>query len=166
MKELIPLLGEHYSGITSGPEVVALDYRSSLGEEAMDVLLKRTWDRDRAAQYTTSGIHKDDLLFTIDGNPLKRFGSQGQQKTYLIALKLAQFELTATRTGSKPVLLLDDIFDKTRSSAHAPLAPPIERTPLRPSAHHRHGRQPIARGDRWAGPRHALLPPRPRRHIP
>ena len=78
----------------------------------MDVLLKRTWDRDRAAQYTTSGIHKDDLLFTIDGNPLKRFGSQGQQKTYLIALKLAQFELTATRTGSKPVLLLDDIFDK------------------------------------------------------
>ncbi|MBK7382099.1 MAG: DNA replication/repair protein RecF [Flavobacteriales bacterium] len=112
MKELIPLLGEHYSGITSGPEVVALDYRSSLGEEAMDVLLKRTWDRDRAAQYTTSGIHKDDLLFTIDGNPLKRFGSQGQQKTYLIALKLAQFELTATRTGSKPVLLLDDIFDK------------------------------------------------------
>ncbi|MBL0126197.1 MAG: DNA replication/repair protein RecF [Flavobacteriales bacterium] len=112
MKELTPLLEEHYTGISSGPERVALEYRSPLVEETMDVLLNRTWERDRAVQYTTTGIHKDDLLFTIDGQPLKRFGSQGQQKTYLIALKLAQFELTASRTGSKPVLLLDDIFDK------------------------------------------------------
>ena len=65
-----------------------------------------------AARYTTGGVHKDDLLFQIEGRPMKRFGSQGQQKTFLIALKLAQFDLTAKRSGKKPVLLLDDIFDK------------------------------------------------------
>lgn len=112
MEELTPLLVEHYSGISSGPEDVALEYRSALNEAPMAALLDAAWDRDRAAQHTTSGIHKDDLLFTIGGRPLKRFGSQGQQKTFLIALKLAQFGLTASRTGSKPVLLLDDIFDK------------------------------------------------------
>ena len=112
MGELTPLLVEHYAGISSGPESVALEYRSPLAEVPMGELLGRAWDRDRAAHYTTTGVHKDDLLFTIDGQPLKRFGSQGQQKTYLIALKLAQFELTAHRTGWKPVLLLDDIFDK------------------------------------------------------
>ena len=64
------------------------------------------------ALVSTGGTHKDDLLFSIDGRPLKRFGSQGQQKTFLIALKLAQFDLTAQRTDSKPLLLLDDIFDK------------------------------------------------------
>lgn len=110
--ELIPLLVEHYAGISSGPEQVALEYRSALADASMEELLERGWERDRGAQHTTAGIHKDDLVFTIDGQPLKRFGSQGQQKTYLIALKLAQFELTAQRTGGKPVLLLDDIFDK------------------------------------------------------
>src|SRR5436190_1282052 len=70
------------------------------------------YNRDRAAQHTTVGIHKDDLVFTLDGEPLKRFGSQGQQKTYLIALKLAQFDLTQARSGNRPILLLDDIFDK------------------------------------------------------
>jgi DNA replication and repair protein RecF len=112
MQELMPLLEEHYTGISSGPERVALAYRSAVGERAMGELLVGAWDRDRAAQHTTVGVHKDDLLFTIDSEPLKRYGSQGQQKTYLIALKLAQFEITATRSGSKPILLLDDIFDK------------------------------------------------------
>ena len=78
----------------------------------MAALLRGNWDRDRSAQYTTAGVHKDDLVFLLDGQPLKRFGSQGQQKTFLIALKLAQFDLTAARTGRKPVLMLDDIFDK------------------------------------------------------
>ena len=112
MDQLVPLLVEHYAGITSGPERVTLEYRSSLSDAAMGELLDLAWERDRAAHYTTSGVHKDDLVFVIDGQPLKRFGSQGQQKTYLIALKLAQFELTAERTGYKPMLLLDDIFDK------------------------------------------------------
>lgn len=112
MNELVPLLEQHYAGISSGPEQVALEYRSPLSDGGMHELLVRSWDRDRAAQYTTTGIHKDDLVFTLQGQPLKRFGSQGQQKTYLIALKLAQFELTARRSGVQPVLLLDDIFDK------------------------------------------------------
>jgi len=112
MADMAPLLVRHYAGITSGPEQVDLNYRSELGEARMAEVLDRQWQRDLMAQYTTGGVHKDDLLFAIDGRPLKRFGSQGQQKTFLIALKLAQFDLTADRSGTKPILLLDDIFDK------------------------------------------------------
>lgn len=112
MDELMPLLVQHYQGITSGPEEVALTYFSPLEGADMRDVLDRHWARDVAAGYTTGGVHKDDLLFTIAGQPLKRYGSQGQQKTYLIALKLAQFDLTAQRAGVKPILLLDDIFDK------------------------------------------------------
>jgi DNA replication and repair protein RecF len=112
MAELMPLLIQHYEGITSGPEQVGLAYRSELVGAGMREVLDGQWQRDLAAQHTTGGTHKDDLLFSIDGRPLKRFGSQGQQKTFLIALKLAQFDLTAQRTGIRPLLLLDDIFDK------------------------------------------------------
>lgn len=112
MAELVPLLNEHYQGISAGPEQVALEYRSALSDTPMRDLLPQAWDRDRAAQYTTQGIHKDDLVFTINEQPLKRYGSQGQQKTYLIALKLAQFDLTRSRSSIRPILLLDDIFDK------------------------------------------------------
>jgi len=110
--ELVPLLMSHYQGITSGPEQVELTYKSELGERSMRALLDEHWPKDLSAQHTTGGVHKDDLLFTLSGQPLKRYGSQGQQKTYLIALKLAQFDLTAQRSGIKPILLLDDIFDK------------------------------------------------------
>lgn len=112
MQQLVALLEHHYQGISAGPERVALEYRSALDAEPMRVLLDRSWERDRLAQHTTQGIHKDDLVFTIDGMPLRRYGSQGQQKTYLIALKLAQFDLTQQRSGLRPILLLDDIFDK------------------------------------------------------
>lgn len=112
MQEMTPLLLRHYQGITSGPEEVALDYRSEVAEAGMREILDQHWPRDQQAQYTTGGVHKDDLLFGIDGRPLRKFGSQGQQKTFLIALKLAQFDLTAERAGTKPLLLLDDIFDK------------------------------------------------------
>lgn len=112
MGELVPLLAEHYAGISSGKEQVGLTYRSELGERPLREVLARQWERDLASGHTTGGVHKDDLLFTIGEHPLKRHGSQGQQKTYLIALKLAQFDLTVRRTGSKPILLLDDIFDK------------------------------------------------------
>jgi|JI6StandDraft_1071083.scaffolds.fasta_scaffold52389_3 DNA replication and repair protein RecF len=112
MEELVPLLATHYQGISSGGEEVALTYRSALAEGGYRDLLVESWHRDRAAQFTNVGIHKDDLLFTLNGQPLKRCGSQGQQKTYLIALKLAQFDLTLARGGKRPILLLDDIFDK------------------------------------------------------
>ena len=112
MDELVPLLADHYAGITSGPETVELAYRSELDEHPLRAILDDRWPRDQEAGHTTGGVHKDDLLFTIGGRPLKRYGSQGQQKTYLIALKLAQFDLTARRSGLRPILLLDDIFDK------------------------------------------------------
>lgn len=112
MEAIIPLVNRHYHGIASGPETVGLAYRSELAEAGMRTILDRNRERDMAAQHTTGGIHKDDLLFTINDRPLRKFGSQGQQKTFLIALKLAQFDLIAERTGKKPVLLLDDIFDK------------------------------------------------------
>lgn len=112
MAELVPLLEEHYRGISGGREQVALTYRSALNEAPMRELLRAAWAQDRAAQHTTVGIHRDDLLFTLEGDPLKRRGSQGQQKTYLIALKLAQYDLTHTRAARRPILLLDDIFDK------------------------------------------------------
>lgn len=112
MERLVPLLREHYAGISSGPEEVDLTYRSELHDHGMREALAQAAARDRMMQYSTAGIHRDDLLFTLGGSPLKRHGSQGQQKTYLIALKLSQFDLTLERSGVKPILLLDDIFDK------------------------------------------------------
>ncbi|MCB0765545.1 MAG: DNA replication and repair protein RecF, partial [Flavobacteriales bacterium] len=85
MGELVPLLEAHYTGISAGPEEVALSYRTALEGTDLRTLLRDAWPRDRSAQYTTAGIHKDELVFTINGQPLKRYGSQGQQKTYLIA---------------------------------------------------------------------------------
>ena len=69
-------------------------------------------ERDRVLQYTSVGVHKDDLSFEIDGYSVKKFGSQGQQKSYLVALKLAQFDFIKQQSRVKPILLLDDIFDK------------------------------------------------------
>lgn len=112
LAELVPLLTGHYAGISGQREAVGLEYRSALNETPLEALLNAAWERDRAATYTTVGVHKDDLVFTINGQPLKRYGSQGQQKTFLIALKLAQFDLTRSRSGIRPILLLDDIFDK------------------------------------------------------
>lgn len=112
MQELVPLLEQHYQGISAGPERVALEYRSALEATPLRELLRQGWDRDRLSGYTGQGVHKDDLIFTINGQPLKRYASQGQQKTYLIALKLAQFDLTQQRSSVRPIILLDDIFDK------------------------------------------------------
>ena len=71
-----------------------------------------SFDKDRVLQYTSVGIHKDDIDFQIESYPIKKFGSQGQQKSFLIALKLAQFEVLKAESGNTPILLLDDIFDK------------------------------------------------------
>jgi len=81
-------------------------------QDDFTALLKRSIEKDRVLERTTSGIHKDDLLFAIHGMPMKKFGSQGQQKSFLIALKLAQYSFLNHQNGFKPLLLLDDIFDK------------------------------------------------------
>ncbi|MCE1200376.1 MAG: DNA replication and repair protein RecF, partial [Marinilabiliales bacterium] len=105
-----------YSEISGGHEKVALEYNSQLHETDFESLLSDAFPKDRQMQYSTVGIHKDDLDLQLDGYPIKRLGSQGQNKTYLIALKLAQFEFIRSLQGSKPILLLDDIFDKLDSS--------------------------------------------------
>ena len=112
LKEFIPIFKARYKVISNGNERVNLEYKSDLYEDSLDVLLERALQRDKALQYTSVGIHKDDLLFNIEEHPIKKFGSQGQQKSFLIALKLAQFDFIKAHSGVSPILLLDDIFDK------------------------------------------------------
>lgn len=110
--DFIPIFNKHHHAITESAENVQLIYQSDLSDKDYLELLAQTFDRDKVLQYTSTGIHKDDLLFEIDGHPIKKFGSQGQQKSFLIALKLAQFEFLRKKSGQKPILLFDDIFDK------------------------------------------------------
>ena len=108
----IPLFEKNYQYISESREKVSLDYESSLHEMDFKTILLSTIDRDRALQYTSSGIHRDDLDFKLQGQSLKKFASQGQQKSYLLALKLAQFEMIQSIKKVSPILLLDDIYDK------------------------------------------------------
>lgn len=112
LKEFIPIFKLRYEAISNGKEIVDLKYHSDLFEADLNTLLKNVINKDKALQYTSVGIHKDDLHFNIEGYPIKKFGSQGQQKSFLIALKLAQFDFIKAQSGVNPILLLDDIFDK------------------------------------------------------
>jgi DNA replication and repair protein RecF len=102
---------KYYALVSSGCEVPTLTYSSQLDDDSIANLLKNSLQRDQILQHTTCGVHKDDLIFEVGGLSLKNCGSQGQQKTFLTALKLAQFSFL-NRVGKKPILLLDDIFDK------------------------------------------------------
>ena len=110
--ELLPLLTHYYQLLSGGKETVGVRYKSALHDSSMDALLTENESKDRVLQYTSSGTHRDDLVFHLGEHPIKRVGSQGQQKSFLIALKLAQFEITKRHLGMPPLLLLDDIFDK------------------------------------------------------
>ncbi|NQV01259.1 MAG: DNA replication and repair protein RecF [Bacteroidia bacterium] len=112
LKEFIPLFQHYFSFISGGKEQVDMNYQSQLLAGSFSDLMKQAVEKDRAALYSTAGVHKDDLEFLMEGYHLKRYGSQGQQKSYVIAIKLAQFEYTRKVNGFKPILLLDDIFDK------------------------------------------------------
>jgi len=113
MEEFLPAFQRHYSFLSESAEEVSLVYESALHHQRLERLLEESLDKDRALERTTQGIHKDDLLFTIHTDmPLKKFGSQGQQKSFLIALKLAQYSFLTAQKNFKPLLLLDDIFDK------------------------------------------------------
>ncbi len=112
LKDFIPIFKKRYKVISKSKETVELVYKSQLHNQSFMELFEQTVERDRILQFTSAGIHKDDLLFEIDGYPVKKFGSQGQQKSYLIALKLAQFDFIKQQSKVKPILLLDDIFDK------------------------------------------------------
>lgn len=112
LKAFIPIFKDRYAAITDAKEEVDISYKSQLKENTLAQLLEESLTKDRAVQYTSSGIHKDDLGFMLNGHPVKKFGSQGQQKSLLIALKLAQFDILKNNSGVAPILLLDDIFDK------------------------------------------------------
>jgi DNA replication and repair protein RecF len=112
LDEFISIFQKYYDDLSDNKETVGLEFKSHLLEGDFLIQLKAAERQDHRKQYTTIGVHKDDLIFTINGHPVKKFGSQGQQKSYLIALKLAQFEWLTTHLNVKPVMLLDDIFDK------------------------------------------------------
>lgn len=112
IKDLIPIFRYYYNFIAGEKESVDIRYESHLNDGDFKTLLAESTDRDRILQYTSVGPHKDDLIFIINGFPVKRYASQGQQKSFLIALKLAHFNFVSKQKGIKPILLLDDIFDK------------------------------------------------------
>lgn len=108
----LPVFNQYYAALSGGNELVSIDYQSTLLEGDFYGQLIRAREKDRVIQYTSVGIHKDELVFFIHDVPVKRYGSQGQQKSFLIALKLAQFSFTREVKGLSPILLFDDIFDK------------------------------------------------------
>jgi DNA replication and repair protein RecF len=110
--ELIPVFQEYYSHISMEREIVCLKYKSHLSENSFADALQMSANKDRILEYTTVGIHKDDLILEMGDFPVKSIGSQGQQKSYLVALKLAKFDYIKRKAGFPPILLLDDIFDK------------------------------------------------------
>lgn len=112
LQQFMPLFQDYFTFISGGKEEVNIAYETKLTPENYADELRASIDRDRASRYTNVGIHKDDLYFTIGGFPVKKYGSQGQQKSFVVAIKLAQFEYTRQIKGFKPILLLDDIFDK------------------------------------------------------
>ncbi len=111
-----PIFQQYYRYISEDKELVSLSYLSQLHDRELTAALARTRERDLILGYTTQGIHKDDFEMKLGDYPIKRVGSQGQNKTYLIALKLAQFEFLSQTHGVQPLLLLDDIFDKLDAS--------------------------------------------------
>ena len=110
--QFTPVFNSIYKKISGESEVVKIIYYSPLVVDSLTNLIKKSREKDRILQRTTVGIHKDDLVFEIDDKPLKRFGSQGQLKSFVISLKLAQYEILRGAKQESPILLLDDIFDK------------------------------------------------------
>lgn len=112
IEELKPIFSHYYKTISKDNESVDLQYKTDLQEESMLELLNSNLGKDRVLTYTSKGVHKDDLLFLMNEDLIKKIGSQGQQKSFLIALKLAQISRIKNLTHKTPLILLDDIFDK------------------------------------------------------
>lgn len=112
LKEFLPIFQHYYEIVSGGNEQVGIVYQSRLSEKPLRELLDESLNADCHSGYTNVGIHKDDLEFELDGHQLKKFGSQGQQKSFVVSIRLAQFEFNYQKIGYKPILLLDDIFDK------------------------------------------------------
>ena len=110
--QLVPVVQQYYAEISGGREQVGIEYRSDLQKGSLRDILRENRDRDRVCKFTTAGVQRDDFLFTMDGHPIRRCGSQGQQKSFLVALKFAQYEVMKAACGYPPIMLLDDLFDK------------------------------------------------------
>jgi DNA replication and repair protein RecF len=108
----VPLFNEHYAAISGNQEQVSCTYRSQLQEQPLPEWLEAMREKDRILQRSNAGIHKDDLVLLIDEYPVKQYASQGQLKSYVLAMKLAQYDLLMAETGQPPILLLDDLFAK------------------------------------------------------
>ncbi len=116
VNELIPVFQRYYEAISGGREEVGISYESHCRRGPLCEVIRRDRFKDRAVGYSLHGVHRDDLLFTLGSHQMKREGSQGQNKTFAVALKLAQFDfLKRTASRTTPLLLLDDIFDKLDS---------------------------------------------------
>ncbi len=112
LEKFQPIFQHYYELISSGKERIEMVHESTLYEGNFEQQLQESVGKDRMLQYTSVGIHKDDILFNLGEYPIKKIGSQGQKKTYLVALKLAQFDFIKELAEMTPILLLDDIFDK------------------------------------------------------
>ena len=112
LEEFRPIFQHYYEMVSGAKEKVEVTYSSKLDTKPLHQLLEENLQQDTYSCYTNVGIHKDDLEFCLDGHPLKKFGSQGQQKSFVVSIRLAQFEYNYQKIGYKPILLLDDIFDK------------------------------------------------------
>ena len=112
VEDLKPIVSEYYKAVSGGSEEVDIEYESELFKAPLDQLLSASFDKDRVLKYTTAGIQRDDFAFRMNGHPIRRYGSQGQQKSFLVSLKFAQYEIMKKKYGFAPVLLLDDVFDK------------------------------------------------------
>ena len=110
--QMRPIVEEYYAQLSGGREKIGIEYRSELEHTPLSELLLAARQKDIINEHTTVGIHRDDIAFTIGDYPLRKYGSQGQQKSFVIAIKLAQFDFNYRKIGHKPILLLDDIFDK------------------------------------------------------
>ena len=116
VERLQPLVESFYRTLSGDREQVALHYKSELNDRPFDEILQAARQKDLVNEFTTAGIHRDDLVLRIADYPLRKYGSQGQQKSFLIALKLAQYRIIADEKAEKPLLLLDDLFDKLDAS--------------------------------------------------
>ena len=115
VQELTPIFNEFYTYIAGDNENVALHYRTDSKDNDLCELLRKSRSHDRRLGYTTKGVHRDELVMQLGGYPIKKEGSQGQNKSFLVSLKLAQFDFLRRKGGETPLLLLDDIFDKLDS---------------------------------------------------
>lgn len=112
VEDLRPIVSQYYKEVSGGSELVGIEYESELSKASLDMLLEASYEKDRIMKHTTSGIQRDDFIFTMNGHPIRRYGSQGQQKSFLVSLKFAQYEIMKRNYGFAPILLLDDVFDK------------------------------------------------------